>query len=44
MKNVVAWTMTLNKEQAASKGPEAQEDTKEKDPITTELLREIMAI
>ena len=41
MKNVVARAMTLKKEQATSKGSEAQEDTKQKDPIRAELLKEI---
>lgn len=44
MKNVVARAMALNEEQATSKGSEAQEDTKEKDPIRAELLREIATV
>jgi len=36
--------MTLNREQAASRGSEAKEDSKEKNPIRAKLLEEIAAV
>lgn len=44
MKYVVAWAITLNREKTTGGKIEAKENTKEKDPVRVELLREIATI